>query len=172
MPKTKEQKKEILKELNQKMKDQTTMLFVDFSGLEVQDTHDFRKKLEKANGEFKVAKKTMTQIALDENKLEKNIKELEGEIGIVFGYKDEITPAKVTYEFSKENDNLKILGGFFENKFESTEKFIELAQLPSKEELLGRLVGSISSPMTGLVRSLEYNIKGLIFALNAIKKNK
>ena len=147
-------------------------MIVDFAGLEVKDTLELRKKLKEVNGELKIAKKTLIQIALDKNKLEKNIKEIDGQIALVFGYMDEIAPAKIIYNFSKENNNLKILGGFFGNEFQNAEKFIELAQLPSKEELLGKLVGSISSPLTGFVRSLQYNIKGLVFALNAIKKNK
>ncbi len=172
MAKTKEQKKKAVKKLNEKIKEQTTMLFVDFSGLKVQEGLDLRRKLEEVDGEMKVAKKTLIQIALDKNNLEKNIEEMKGEIALVFGYKDEIAPAKVIYNFTKENENLKILGGFFENEFQDREKFIELAQLPSKEELLGRLVGSISSPVKGFVRSLQYNLKGLVFALDAIKNNK
>ncbi len=172
MPKTRKQKEKTVKELKKKMKDQTTMLIVDFSGLKVDESLQLRRKLREVDGEFKVAKKTLIQIALDENDLDKNIKELEGEIGLIFGFKDKILPAKTIYNFTKESDHLKILGGFFDNQFENKEKFIELAQLPSKEELLGRLVGSVSSPLTGLVRSLEYNIKGLVFALNAIKENK
>ena len=172
MPKTKEQKKLILEELNERIKKQTTMIIVDFTGLKVIEAFDLRKRLKKINAELKVAKKTLIQLALKNNNLDKNIKEMNGEIALVFGYQDEILPAKVIYDFSRENEKLKILGGFFENKFQNVEKFIELAKLPSKEELLGKLVGSISSPITGFVRSLQYNLKGLIFALNAIKENK
>jgi len=172
MPKTKEQKKLILEELNERIKKQTIIVIVDFTGLKVPEAFDLRKRLKKVNAELKVAKKTLIQLAFKNNNLDKDIKEMNGEIALVFGYKDEISPVKTTYDFSKENENLKILGGFFENEFQNAEKFIELAKLPSKEELLGKLVGSISSPITGFVRSLQYNLKGLIFALNAIKENK
>jgi len=172
MPKTKEQKKLILEELNERIKKQTIIVIVDFTGLKVPEAFDLRKRLKKVNAELKVAKKTLIQLAFKNNNLDKDIKEMNGEIALVFGYKDEILPVKTTYDFSKENENLKILGGFFENEFQNAEKFIELAKLPSKEELLGKLVGSISSPITGFVRSLQYNLKGLIFALNAIKENK
>ncbi len=172
MTKTKKEKEIIVEDLNQKMKKQTTMLFVDFAGLKVQDTFKLRRSLDQANSELKIAKKTLIQIASDKNNLDVNVKEMGGEIALVFGYEDEVAPAKTVYNFSKENKDLKILGGFLENKFQGSEKIIELAQLPSKEELLGKLVGSVSSPVTGLVRSLQYNIKGLLFALNAIKENK
>ena len=172
MPKTKEQKRIILEGLNERIKKQTVILIVDFTGLKVIEAFNLRKQLKEVNAELKVAKKTLIQIALKNGNLDKNIREMNGEIALVFGYQDEILPAKIVYDFSKKNENLKILGGFFENEFQSAEKFIELAKLPSKEELLGRLVGSISSPLTGFVRSLQYNIKGLVFALNAIKENK
>ena len=172
MPKTKEQKRIILEGLNERVKKQTVMIIVDFTGLKVIDAFNLRKQLKEVNAELKVAKKTLIQIALKNGNLYKNIREMNGEIALVFGYQDEILPAKVVYDFSRKNENLKILGGFFENEFQGTEKYIELAKLPSKEELLGRLVGSISSPLTGFVRSLQYNIKGLVFALNAIKENK
>jgi len=172
MPKTKEEKKLILKELSEKIKKQTTMLLVDFTGLKVVEAFNLRKELKKAEAELKVAKKTLIQLALKDNKLDRNIKEMNGEIALVLGYNDEILPAKAIYDFSKKNKNLKILGGFFNNEYQEAGKFIELAKLPSKEELLGRLVGSISSPISGFVRSLQYNLKGLVFALNAIKEIK
>jgi len=172
MPTTKEQKKIIIEELSEKIKKQTTIMIVDFTGLRVPEAFDLRKKLNQVNAELKVAKKTLIQLALKNNNLDKDIKQMNGEIALVFGYQDEILPAKIVYEFSKTNENLKILGGFFGNEFQNAEKFIELAKLPSKEELLGKPVGSISSPITGFVRSLQYNLKGLIFALNAIKENK
>ena len=172
MPTTKEQKKLILEGLNERVKKQTTIIIVDFTGLKAVESFALRESLKKVNAELKVAKKTLIQLALKNNNLDKNIREINGEIALVFGYHDEILPAKTVYDFTKENENLKILGGFFENEFQNAEKFIELAKLPSKEELLGRLVGSISSPLTGFVRSLQYNLKGLIFALNAIKENK
>ena len=172
MATTKEQKKLILEGLNERIKKQTTIIIVDFTGLKAVESFDLRERLKKVGAELKVAKKTLIQLALKNNNLSKNIKEMSGEIALVFGYQDEILPAKAIYDFSKENEKLKILGGFFENEFQEAEKFIELAKLPSKEELLGKLVGSISSPITGFVRSLQYNLKGLIFALNAIKENK
>jgi len=102
--------------------------------------------------------------------MENDISGLEGEIALVLGYGDEIIPAKLVYEFSKENPSLKILGGFFENQFKPAEDFIALAQLPSKQELLARLVGSISSPIASFARVLKANLKGLVYVLSAIKK--
>jgi len=169
MAKTKEQKKKELESLKEKVKKQKTMIFVDFSGLKVENMSELRRALKKSDSELKVAKKTLMKIALKDAGMENDISGLKGEIALVFGYGDQIIPAKLAYEFGKENPNFKILGGFFENQFKNAEDFIILAQLPSKQELLARLTGSISSPITGFVRVLEANLKGLVCVLSGIK---
>ncbi|UZE93113.1 MAG: 50S ribosomal protein L10 [Candidatus Nealsonbacteria bacterium] len=169
MAKTKEQKKKVFEELKENIARQKTVIFIDFTGLKVKDMFDLRKNLKKADSQLKVAKKTLIQIAFKESGLKISPQKLKGEIALVFGYKDEISPAKAIYQFSKENPNLKILGGFFENKFREAEDFIALAQIPSKEELLARLAGSLSAPVTNFVRALEYNLKGLVYVLSKLK---
>jgi len=167
---TKAQKKKILDELKEKIAKQKIMIFVDFAGLKVKDLSSLKKKLKAVGSQFRVAKKTLTQIALKDSGFKIEMKKLKGEIALVFGFKDEISPAKMVWQFSQENPNLKILAGFVEKKFVEAEKIIELAQLPTREELLARLVGSISAPISNFVNVLENNIKGLIYALYAIKK--
>ena len=170
MAKTKEQKRKSLEELKESIKKQKAVIFVDFSGLKVEDLLKLRKSLKKVNGQLKVAKKTLIQLAFKEAGFTLDTKKLKGEIALVFGYKDEISPSKAVYQLSEENQNLKILGGFLENEFRGAEDFIELAKLPSKEELLARLVGSMSAPVTNFVRALQYNLKGLVYVLSTIKK--
>ena len=172
MASTKQQKQKIVEELKEKIGKQKTVVFFDFTGLKVKDLSNLRKKLKKENGELKVAKKTLMAIAFKElnESVAKNIKKLTGEIALVFGYQDVILPAKTLWQFSKSFPSLKILGGFVENDFKEAEEIIMLAQLPSKEELLAKLVGSIASPMSGFMNVLQGNIKGLIYALSAIKK--
>ena len=170
MPLTKTQKQKILEELKEKIARQKAMIFVDFTGLKVKDLSNLRKKIKMVGDEIKVAKKTLLELALKSAKLETEIKKIPGEIAVVFGYKDEVLPAKTVYQFSKENQNLKILGGFLENKFREAQDFVTLAQLPTREELLAKLVGSISAPVSNFVSVLQANIKGLIYALSAIKK--
>jgi large subunit ribosomal protein L10 len=170
MPKTKEQKKKIIDDLKEKITKQKSIVFIDFAGVKVEGMFNLRKNLKKVNGQLKVAKKTLINLALKDSGLKTDIDKLEGELGMVFSYKDEISSAKIIYQFSKKNPSLKILGGFFENEFKPAEDFIALAQLPSKEELLARLTGSISAPVSNFVRVLEGNLKGLVYVLSAIKK--
>lgn len=172
---TKEQKRKIIEALKEKIAKQKAMVFVDFTGLKVKDLSNLRKKLKgltkggASNNEIKVAKKTLLNLALKKTLFEVELKKLQGEIAVVFGYKDELLPAKIVYQFSQENPNLKILGGFFENKFREAEEIIKLAQLPTKGELLERLLGSISAPISNLINVLQGNLRNLIYIISQIK---
>lgn len=167
---TREQKEKVIKELTDNIVRQKALIFINFTGINVKDLTNLRKKLKANLGELKVAKKTLMDIVFKKAKFGLEIKELQGEIALVFGFKDEISPSKTLWQFSLENPNLQILGGFLDNKFVDAAKIIELAQLPTQEELLARLVGSIKAPVSNFVYALQYNIKGLIYALSEIKK--
>jgi len=167
---TKEQKQKIIEDLKKKIALQKAMVFIDFAGLKVKDLSALRKKLKTADGEMKIAKKTLINLVLKERKIEVNFKKMEGEIALVFSYKDEITPAKTVFQFSLENPNLKILGGFLENKLRGADEMIALAQLPTREELLANLVGRVKAPISNFIYALNYNIKGLMYLLSIIKK--
>ena len=169
MAQTKQQKQEVLEELEKKIEKQKTIIFFDFTGLKVKDFSNLRKTIKAVGDELKVVKKTLMEIAFKKAKIEVDPKKMPGEIALVFGYKDGMGPAKTIYQFSKENEHLKILGGFFEDKFRTAEDIIVLAQLPSREELLAKLLGTISAPVSNFIRVLQGNIKGLITVLAKAK---
>lgn len=166
---TKEKKGEIIKDLKEKISNQKAMIFIDSTGLKVKDLFNLRKELKKSDSELKITRKTLMRIAFKEKNIELDPKNLTGEVAIIFGYKDEITPTKIVYQFSEDNPNLKILGGFLENRFFETEKIIELAKLPFKEELLSRLIADMQAPITNFINVLQGNIKGLIYVLAKAK---
>jgi len=159
-----------IEELKESVEKQKAVIFIDFTGLKVEDMFELRRNLKKADSQLKVAKKTIIQLVFKEKGLKIDPEKLKGEIALVFGYKDEISPSKAAYKASEKNPNLRILGGFLENKFREAEEFITLAQIPPKEELLTRLAGSMLAPVTNFVRALEYNLKGLVYILSSIKK--
>jgi len=167
---TKAQKQKIVDDLKEKVDKQKSIVLASIVGVKVKGLTRLRKEMKKQDCELKVAKKTLISLAFKEKKIDIDTKKLEGEVALSFGYRDEILPFKILYDFSKEDENLKILGGLIGQELLTREKAIELAQLPTKEELLARLVGSIFSPISGLVNVLQGNIKGLMYALSAIKK--
>jgi len=170
MPLTKVQKQKILDKLRDKIAKQKAIILVGIKSLKVKDLSELRKRAKAINGDILVAKKTLTEIAFKEKNLDFDKNKLKEEIALVFGFQDEIAPTKIVYQFSKENENLKILGGYLDNNFVTAETIIELAKLPTREELLAKLVGTISNPIIGFVNVLQGNLKGLVYALSAIKK--
>lgn len=166
---TKVQKQKVVKELTEKIEKQKSIVFFNFAGLKVKDISALRKKMKADGSELKVAKKTLLALALKKAGLDFDIKILKGEVGLAFGFKDELTPAKLCYQFSQEKPNLKILAGFFERKPRDASEIIALAQIPSRKELLAKLLGSVSAPISNFVYSLQYNLKGLIYVLAKAK---
>lgn len=169
MPLTKEQKKQIIEDLKEKIDKQKSMVFVAIANLKAKDLIDLRNRLKEKDCLLVVIKKTLLKIASQDKNLPVNTKELEGEVALIFGFEDEMSAAKISNQFASENENLGILGGIFENEFIDKEKVIVLAEIPSREELLARLVGSIKAPLSNFANILQGNIKGLIYVLTNIK---
>lgn len=170
MAQTKEQKQKKLEQIRENIDKQKSMVFAAYQGLKAADIFNFRKILKEAGCKMVVAKKTLFNLALKEKKIDFDAKSLQGQIAVVFGLEDEVSPAKLTYKFSKEKESLKILAGYFENKIIDKENVLALAQIPSRQELLSKVVGSIASPMSGFVNVLQGNIKGLVYILSKIKQ--
>jgi len=171
---TKEQKQKQIKELKENILKQKSLIFVDFSKVNSKDMFGLRKNLKEAGCALKIVKKTLVRIALGQSNISfwQKIKEnIPGQLALVFGIEDEVAPARISNKFAKEHENFKILGGLFENKFIERDRVLALANLPSKDELLAKLVGSIASPMSGFMNVLQGNIKGLITVLSKIKQN-
>jgi large subunit ribosomal protein L10 len=167
---TKEKKRKILEELKEKIERQKIMIFVDFTGVKSKDLFLLRRKLKELGNEMKVAKKTLINLALKEKNLNViDVRKILGEVSVIFGMKDEISSVKTVYEFSKENKNLKILGGILEKSFIGPEKIEELAKLPTKEELLAKLVSDISAPISNFVYLLKSIPQSLVFVLSQIQ---
>lgn len=169
---TKEQKKKIVDDLKDKIKKQKVMILVSFTGLKVKDFFELKKKLKSVNSQIKVIKKTLLNLVLKEFSpdFSQELAKFKTQIAMVFGFGDEISPAKVLHQFAFGNQNLKILGGYFEKKLRESEEMITLAQLPTRDELLARFVGNLSAPVSNFVNILEANLKGLVFVLSKIKK--
>ena len=175
MPKTKEQKQEIIEKIKKNFSLQKSVVLIGFKGSNSISFFGLRNKLKESNCLLMVIKKTLlkkTLETLEQKNLAEKITEIKGELALAFGFEDEIMPAKISYESSKENKNLKILGGVFDGKLLEKDKVIELAQLPSREELLVRLKTTLQSPIFGFTGALKANIKKLLYIFSQITLNK
>lgn len=166
---TKNQKKKILEGLNARFDKQKIAIFTDVHGVGVSKAQTLRRMLKKENAEYKVAKKTLIDRAIKEKGVEFSTKNLQGEIGIAFGYGDQVAPAKVLQKFARENDTFKILGAILEGKIIDAKRVLALAKLPPREVLLAQIVGAMQAPIHGLAVALQANIRGLAVVLNTVK---
>ena len=166
---SKEQKIKAVERLKEAITKQKAMVFVNFAGLSAQDLEELRAKLQEVGAKLTVAKKTLAKLAFKEEKVDFPEEEIQNELAIIFGFEeDEIAPSKVAFNFSKTQENLKITGGYMDSAFIPANEMIALAQLPSKKELLGKLVGTLSAPISNFVSVQRETIKGLMYALKAI----
>ena len=155
---TKQKKQDSLKSLKEKIAVQKSVIFADFSKVNSKDLFDLRKKLKEAGCVLKIGKKTLIRIAFGQsnisfwNKIKASVP---GQLALVFGIEDEMAPARISHQFTKINENFKILGGIFENRFIEKDRVLVLANIPSRNELLSKLVGSLASPMASFVRVLS-----------------
>jgi len=173
MAKTRQQKEKTMVDLAQKIKASKSMVFVNFDKLKVKEVEELRKKYRQQNVDYMVAKKTLLKIAFKEAGISDiDPKTFDKSVGTAFGNVDEVAPARVTQEFAKLHGDLFAFGGILEGKFVGRDKIIELATLPSKEQLLGMVVGSIKAPVSGFVNVLGGSLRSLLYALNAVKDSK
>ncbi len=173
MPKTKLQKIEIIRKLQDNIKEMKSVVFVNFFGIPVKEISQLRQNCKDQEVEYVVAKKTLLKKVLSESGYQAVAeKNLSGEIAAVFGKKDEILPSKLIFDFAKSHEKMKVVVGILDGRVINANEVMALAKLPSKLELLAKIVGSIVSPLSGLVNVLQGNIKGLVYTLNAIKEKK
>ena len=160
-----------MKELVERLAKTKAAVFADYTGLSVAKLTELRRKLSAQSGELKVAKKTLIDLSFKQGGIAGvNTKNMSGQVMVAFGYNDEVAPAKILNDFTKKNEQLKILGGILENKFIDSAGVLSLAKLPSKQELLGQLVGTIAAPMSEMLNVLQGNLRGLVRILSQINR--
>ena len=172
MPKSRREKEIITQELTDNLKKMKGLTFVNFSGLKVKEVNQLRRLLKQRGGQYLVAKKTLLKMAFKNSGLEKiNLEQIIGGLGLVFAFTDEMAPIKILANFTKDHPNLIIQGGIFNQEFIGPEIVKGLASLPSKEQLLIKLIWTIKSPINNLVYVLKGNLRSLIYILTQIKSN-
>ncbi|MFH1452397.1 MAG: 50S ribosomal protein L10 [Armatimonadota bacterium] len=173
-------KKEAVDKVADKIKNNEILVLTDYrgegAGLTVKLVNDLRRRLNKDNAELKVFKNTLTKMALKKLKIEGLDDQLEGPIALVFG-EDGATTAKILAEFAKENkigkEGLPVLkAGYYDGELLDSAKLKQLASLPTKEVLYARLIGSIQSPLYGVVNVLQGTVRSIVYALSDLRKKK
>lgn len=169
---TRTQKEHIVSGITDQLERQNIVIFSDFHGASVSHMQSMRRELKQNEAEYKVIKKTLLDRALKQASHEVDINEFKGELGVAFGYGDQIAPAKILAKFGKEVETFKILGGILDGSVVDAQGMMALARLPGREALLGQLAGTLMGPIRGLAVVLQANIRSLVYVLDAIKNKK
>jgi len=167
-----QQKKEVVKELTEKIKAAKSLVLTDYRGLTVEQDTDLRNALRKAGVEYKVVKNTLTRFAAKENGLDGLDSFLNGPTAIAMSDTDPVAPAKILSEYTKKYEKLELKVGVVEGKVIDVNGIKALADLPSREVLIAKVLGGFNAPISGFVNVLNGNLRGLVVALNAIAEKK
>lgn len=165
------EKEQTVSEISDLIARSKSIYLTDFQGMNVDLATKMRRRLRDANVEYRVAKNTLTKRALKAHGVEALDKYLEGPTGIAFG-SDEVGAAKILADFSKEFEKPALKAAYVSGQFYGPDGIKALAQLPSREVLLGQLIGGLRSPMQGMVGVLQGPMRQLLGVLDAIGKKK
>ncbi len=173
MAKTKAQKEQMVADLTDKLGQAKSVVFTQAFGYTMDDANELRKQAKEENLEIMITKKTLLdRAAKDAGVKGLDARALEGSVLTTFGYGDEVAAARVMAKFIKGRDEMNFLAGVLEGKGVDAEMMMTLSRLPSKDELLAKLVGSINAPVSGFVGVLNANLRNVVGVLNAIKESK
>lgn len=170
MPK-KDKEQKVL-ELTEKMKAAKSVYLTDFTGLNVPQATELRKKLREASVEYRVAKNTLTKLAAKNAGYEMLADYLTGPTGLAFGITDSIIPAKILTEFAKEGNKPTVKIGVIDGRLVNPGEVKQLALLPSREVLLSRVLAGFQAPIAGFVGVLGGILQKLVGTVDAIAKQR
>lgn len=167
---TKAFKENKIKEIKEKLEKAQVAILTEYKGLSVEEITSLRRKLQKEEGDYTVTKNTLAKIAAKGTDFEVLIDSFKGPIALAFGFKDQVSPAKVVAGFIKEAKKGEILGAALDGKLLSAEEAKALANLPSKEEIYAKMLGCINSPASGIANSMNAVLTQLVRTLDAVKE--
>lgn len=168
------QKKGRVVSLKDQMAQSKLAVVSDYRGLTVKEMTELRRRIQAAGGDYTVAKNTLVRRALAETEGAPQIDQmLKGPTAVIFGYEDPVGPIKALMDYLKETKKeLDIRGGILDGRTVTSKDLQQIATLPSREEMVAKLMGSMQSPAQGVVITLSGVARKLVFALEAIRKQK
>ena len=150
-----ELKQPIVDEISEKIKDAQGVVLVDHRGLTVEEDTRLRKQLREAGVVYKVYKNTLMKRAFEGTEFEDLSKHLEGPSAIAISKEDATAPARILAKFAKGAPALELKAGMVEGTYYDVDGIKSLASIPSREELLSKLLGSMQSPITNFARVID-----------------
>lgn len=150
-----ELKQPIVEEIKNYLQDAQTAVLVDYRGLTVEQDTRLRKQLREAGIVYKVYKNTMVKFAIEGTAFESLKDDLEGPTAIAISTTDATAPARILAKFAKEAEALEIKSGVVEGTYYDKDGIKAISNIPSREELLSKLLGSMQSPIANFARVIK-----------------
>ncbi len=169
---TKAFKSEKIDAMKEKFEKAQVAIITEYKGYSVDEITTLRRNLQKEGGDYMVTKNTLTKIATKGTNYEAIAELCKGPIAVAFGFEDQVSPAKIVSKFIKDSKKGEILGAVLEGNLLSADEAKALANLPSKEELYAKMLGSINSPASGIVGSINAVMASLTRAVAAVRDQK
>lgn len=163
------EKTETVSVLSAKMSQADAIYMADFTGIDVAAITELRRSLRQAGVEYQVVKNRLAKLAATDAGLGSLNEFLEGPTAMAFVQDDPVEPAKIMQKFIDRGGKLVIKTGFVDGQVLTPEAVSQLAKLPSRDELLAKVVGSVQAPLYGLSAVLTGLLRGLVGTLSAIK---
>ncbi len=142
-------------EIKEKLEKAQGVILSDYQGLSVEEDTELRRKLREAGVDYKVYKNTLVTLAAKELGYEGIVEYLEGPVSMAIGYEDPTAPARVLNDFAKTHKKLELKAGIVQGEVFDTEKVKQLAEIPPKEVLIAKLLGSFKAPLSNLAYLLN-----------------
>lgn len=172
---TREQKEAQVAQLVEDFGKAKMIVLTDYQGLSVEDSQELRKLLKEQGSQFRVVKNTLVRQALGQYEAFKDVDAavFDGPMGLAFGFEDEVAPAQVIANFAKTHPEIEFVGALnAAGELLTAAQTTQLSSLPSKQQLLGQVVGTIAAPLSGFVRVLNGNVTGIVQVLSQYRDQK
>ena len=167
-----EEKNQALTELKEKMQKATIALLADFKGMKVNELNDLRRELRKGDARLLVVKNTLAKLAVKDSDMAGLSEHFRETVALVTGTGDPVAPAKILVKFAKDKETPKIKAGFLSGEVMKAAQVEALSKLPSREEMIAKLLGSMQSPAQNLVNVLAAIPRQLVTVLAAVRDKK
>jgi len=164
----KEQKRNEVAILKDKLAKANNIIIADHTGINVADITVLRRKLKGGGGEFRVAKNTLLKLAVKDTNLESLGRHFDGPTSVVLGYDDPASPAKIIYNSIKETEKPLFKSYFFEGNEYGLDFLKRIAELPSRDQVIAGLIGSVDGVISNFISLLEAATREFIGTLDAL----
>lgn len=167
-----EAKKLVVEEIKKKIQNATSIVFIDYKSLTVAEDTEFRAAFRKEDVEYRVLKNTLVRKAFNELGITCFDNDLNGPTAIAFGH-DETAASKIIVEACKKyNDKISIKCGYVDGTYVDLEGVKSLASMPSKPEMIAKMLGSMQAPLSNFAGVLSGIMRSIVIALNAVAEKK